>query len=284
MSVSDDGGTDIDMTNFFKRLGLVQASNDSSLCIGLDPDPGRLPGAVRGATHAVFEFNRAIIDATSDVVCCYKPQIAHYAAIAAERDLEMTIDYIKQKGIPLLLDAKRGDIGSTAERYAAELFERYGADAATINPYLGLDSIEPFLAWKDRGCFLLCRTSNPGGADAPNLMLDSGKQVYEHIAELAARDWNQHGNVGLVVGATQPTELARIRELTGAMTFLVPGIGAQGGDIGATMEAGQGGGLILSSSRQIIYAGEAAGNDFARAARDAAIATQTEINRFRNAA
>lgn len=273
------------MSSFFQRLALVQASNSSLLCVGLDPDPMRLPAAIKDAGRPIFEFNRAVIDATADLVCAYKPQIAHYAALGAEGELEETIDYIKSKGVPVILDAKRGDIGSTADRYADELFNRYGADATTLNPYLGYDSLEPFLKFEDRGCFLLCRTSNPGGADLQNLELASGEQVFEHVAHLAASAWNQAGNIGLVVGATQPAELARIRQIVGAMPFLVPGIGAQGGDIAATMAAGEGGGMILSSSRQIIYAGEDSGtNDFAEDVRQAAILTRDEINLYSSAA
>jgi len=272
------------MTSFFKRLALIQASQDSLLCVGLDPDPDRIPPGFRAEPQSVLAFNRAVIDATADLVCCYKPQLAHYAAIGAEAELEATIEYIHERKLPVLLDGKRGDIGSTAERYAAELFERYNADAATLNPYLGLDSMEPYLEHPDRGCFILCRTSNPGGADVQNLRLDTGEQVYEHIARQAATRWNTRDNIGLVVGATQPAEIARIRELTGSMTLLVPGVGAQGGDIRETMAAGEGGGLILSSSRQILYAHEDGEADFAVAAREAPRLTRKEINRYRAAA
>ncbi len=268
------------MTSFFQRLALVQASLDTLLCIGLDPDPDRLPLACRDSEDPIFSFNRAVIDATVDQVCCYKPQLAHYSAIGAEQSLEKTITHIRERNVPVLLDGKRGDIGSTAERYAVELFERYGADAATVNPYLGLDAMQPFLDYADRGVFMLCRTSNPGGADVQELKLETGELLYEHIARQAAEAWNGHNNVGLVVGATQPRELARIREISGGMTFLVPGIGAQGGDIEATMTAGAGGGMILSSSRGILYAGEGS-PDFETAVRTAAIATREAINRAR---
>lgn len=272
------------MTAFFQRLALVQASNSSLLCVGLDPDPARLPASIRTAPAPIFEFNKAIIDATADLVCAFKPQIAHYAAIGAEAELERTIDYIRNRNVPVILDAKRGDIGSTAERYAVELFERYGADAATINPYLGFDSIKPYLAYEDRGCFLLCRTSNPGGADLQNLELANGEQVFEHVARKAANDWNAGGNLGLVVGATRPAEVARIREIAGSMTLLIPGIGAQGGDVRATVTAGEGGGMVLNSSRGIIYAGEDGEGDFAAAVRGAATAARDEINEFHRAA
>ncbi len=265
------------MSAFFERLALVQESYDTLLCIGLDPDPARFPASIRQSANPVFEFNRHIIDATADLVCCYKPQIAHYAALGAEAELEQTINYIKDRNIPVVLDAKRGDVGSTAEKYAQEVFDRYGADAATINPYLGLDAMAPFLERSDKGLFILCRTSNPGGGDIQELRLDNGKLLYEHIAEQAAMAWNQHGNVGLVVGATQPVELRRIRAITGKMPFLVPGIGAQGGDLDATLKAGAGGGLIISSSRAILYAGS--DRSFDKAARTAAMATRDDINR-----
>lgn len=251
------------------------------LCIGLDPDPGRFPPEIARSTQPVFTFNKAIVDATLDLVCCYKPQIAHYASIGAEAELEQTIQYIQDRGVPVLLDAKRGDVDSTARMYARELFVRYNADAATINPYLGFDAMEPYLEWQDRGLLILCRTSNPGAADIQDLMLASGKHLYEHVAEMAAGPWNLYGNVGLVTGATRPSELARIRQLVGDMTLLLPGIGAQGGDIQSSIEAGQGGGLIASSSRAIIYAAQTA--TFAECARAAAIATRDQINACRSA-
>lgn len=270
------------MSAFFERVALSQAAHSTLLCIGLDPDPARFPDSIRTSPEPIFTFNKAIIDATADLVCCYKPQIAHYAAVGAEDQLQKTIDYIHERKLAVLLDAKRGDVGSTAEKYAAELFERYGADGITINPYLGLDAMEPYLDYKDKGVFILCRTSNPGGADLQNLELKDGRQLFEHVARQAATVWNTHGNVGLVVGATQPSELARIRELVGSMTLLLPGIGAQGGEVEATIAAGQGGGMIVSSSRAILYA--SAGDDFDKKARAMAIATRDEINHFRPAA
>ena len=227
----------------------------------------------------MFTFNRAIIDSTRDIACCYKPQIAHFAAQGAERELEQTITYLKDLGVPVLLDAKRGDVGSTASMYAAELFERYGADAATINPYLGIDAMQPFLDYRDKGLFILCRTSNPGGATLQNLRLEGGQTLFEHIAREAASTWNTNGNVGLVVGATVPAELRRTREIAGDMPFLLPGVGTQGADVSATMAAGQGGPMLVSASRSILYA--SAGADFDQAARNAAIATRDEINRHR---
>ncbi len=216
-----------------------------------------------------------------DVACCFKPQIAHFAAAAAENSLISTIEYLKDQNLPVLLDAKRGDVGSTADFYASELFDRYGADAATINPYLGLDSMAPYLDRDDKALFILCRTSNPGGADLQNLRLESGLQLFEHVAEQAATRWNKHGNVGLVVGATRPAELGRVRELTGDMPFLLPGIGAQGGDVEESVHAGQGGGLLISSSRAILYASD--GDDFAAAAAAVAQSTRAAINAVRHA-
>ena len=216
-----------------------------------------------------------------DIACCYKPQFAHYAAVGAERELEKTIQYIKDLGIPLILDVKRGDVGSTAERYAVECFERYGADAVTINPYLGLDAMEPFLDYGEKGVFILCRTSNPGGADLQNLKLADGSSLYEHVARQASGVWNVNNNIALVTGATHPEELARIRQITGDMTLLLPGIGVQGGDIGVSLAAGEGGGLIVSSSRAVLYA--SSGDDFADAARKVAEATRIEIKEHQSA-
>jgi len=270
------------INTFFSRVFNRQRQLESLLCVGLDPEPDRFPSECRRHDDPIWAFNRAIIDATRDIACCYKPQIAHFSAVSAERDLARTIEYLQSLDIPVLLDAKRGDVGSTAERYAAEVFDRYRADAVTINPYLGLDAMTPFLERDDKAVFILCRTSNPGGADVQHLRLDNGLRLYEHIANLAATRWNANGNVALVVGATQPAELARIREITGDMTFLLPGVGAQGGDVAASVQAGQGGGLIVSSSRAILYA--SAGDDFADAARTVAMATRDAINEHRIAA
>ena len=267
---------------FFATLTKLQAARKTRICIGLDPDPARFPSHIADHRQPVFEFNRAIVDATHDLVSCYKPQIAHYASIAAEDQLLATIEYIKGRGVPVLLDAKRGDIGTTAQHYAHELFERYGADAVTINPYPGLDAMQPFLDYADKGIFILCRTSNPGGADIQDLMLDSGLQLHEHVASEAAMKWNKSGNVGLVVGATQPLALRRIRQLCGSMTLLLPGVGAQGGNIEALMAAGQGGGMLISSSRSILYAGQ--GVDFAMQARAAASNLRDEVNQYREGA
>lgn len=266
------------MPNFFDRVARLQQTHASRLCVGLDPDISRFTSAIQGGPEPIFTFNKAIIDATADLVCCYKPQIAHYAGVSAEAELEKTIRYIQALGVPVLLDAKRGDVGSTAEWYARELFERYGADATTINPYLGLDAMAPLIEYREKGVFILCRTSNPGGADLQNLLLDNGKQLFEHVADQAANHWNKHGNVGLVVGATRPKELSRIRELVGAMPLLLPGIGAQGGDVKATVSAGAGGLMLISASRSILYASSE--SDFAEQARAAALALREEINRY----
>src|SRR5204862_444549 len=215
------------------------------------------------------------IDATADLVCAYKPQFAHYAACEAEDQLERTIEYIHKThpGVPVILDAKRGDVGDTAERYAIEAFERYGADAVTVNPYLGSDSLEPFLEYADKGVVILCRTSNPGARDLQDRLVGSRK-LYQVVAELAARRWNSRGNCLLVVGATYPADLAEVRALVGDMALLVPGVGAQRGDVAQVVHNGQtarGTGLIISSSRAILYA--SSGEDFASAGRAGPTAT-----------
>ena len=265
------------------RLRARWRAANSLLCVGLDPDPARMPVAVRTARQPVFDFGRAIIDATHDLVCAYKPQIAYYAALGAEDELALTIAYLRERhpDIPVILDAKRGDIGSTAEQYALEAFERYGADAVTVNPYLGGDSIEPFTRRRDRGVVILCRTSNAGAGDLQDLVLD-GEPLYCHVARKAARDWNAHGNCMLVVGATWPEQMQRVRAVAGDMPFLVPGVGVQGGDVRALLAAGRtadGAGLVINSSRGILYAGD--GPDYAQAARRAALALRDEINRYR---
>lgn len=273
--------------SFMAELDDAWRSRDSLLCVGLDPDPARFPDHLAGRGDAIFEFCRAIVDATADLVCSFKPQIAYFAAHRAEDQLERLIAYVHQRhpGLPVILDAKRGDIGSTAQMYAVEAFERYGADAVTVNPYLGRDSIEPFLAYRDRGVILLCRTSNRGGSDLQSLKVDrgqGGELLYERVARLVAEEWNEYGQCALVVGATFPDEIRRVRQLVGDLPLLVPGIGAQGGDIEATVKAGRsaaGTGLMISSSRAILYAGS--GIDFAEAARRAAREARDEINRWR---
>ena len=227
---------------FTQMLAAAWRRNDSLLCVGLDPDPAKFPAHLKrgGARddNAILEFCTAIVDATADLVCAFKPQIAYFAACRAEDQLEALIAHIHEKhpGIPVILDAKRGDIGSTAEQYASEAFERFQADAVTVNPYMGRDSLEPWLAYQEKGVILLCRTSNPGGSDLQFLDV-GGLRLYEHVARLVAEEWNASGNCGLVVGATFPAEIARVRALIGDMPLLVPGIGAQGGDIAATLAA-----------------------------------------------
>ena len=271
------------MSTFIQRLKDAWKANDSLVCVGLDPEPERFPRAITAVPAPIFEFNRAIIDATADLVCAYKPQFAHYAAVGAEDQLARTIEYIKRThpAVQVVLDVKRGDIGSTAERYATEAFVRYGADAATVNPYLGTDSLEPFLRYEDKGVIVLCRTSNSGGSELQELMAPDTK-LYQVVAKLAALRWNARGNCLLVVGATNPAELAEVRALVGDMPLLVPGVGAQGGDVAQAVRNGQtssGTGLLISSSRAILYASR--GADFASAARAATVSLREEINKHR---
>jgi orotidine-5'-phosphate decarboxylase len=266
--------------SFNNLLHNAAARHESWVCVGLDPEIGRFPAHLRDRHDAILAFNRAIIDATADLVCAYKPQIAHYAAEAAEEQLLDTIRYIRERapGVPVILDSKRGDIGSTAEKYAREAFERYGADAVTVNPYLGRDSAEPFLSYADKGVVILCRTSNAGAREFQDLEI-GGKKLYQIVAEKVANEWNTNGNCLLVVGATYPQELAEVRALTGDMTFLVPGVGAQGGDVEAAVRHGRTAdarGLVINSSRGIIYA--STGEDFAAAARAATLQLQQAIN------
>jgi len=271
------------MSAFIEKLARAWEKNNSLVCVGLDPELERFPRELARNNAAIFTFNRVIIDATADLVCAYKPQIAHYAARAAEDELARTIEYIHDAypDLPVILDAKRGDVGNTAERYALEAFERYRADALTVNPYLGGDALEPFLRYSDKGVIILCRTSNPGAVDLQDLEV-GGRRLYQVVAELAATRWNSHGNCLLVVGATYPRELAEVRALVGEMPILVPGVGAQGGDAAAVVKAGQsarGAGLIISSSRGILYA--SADADFASAARAATERLREEANASR---
>lgn len=251
------------------------------LCVGLDPDPALMPAHLSGSAEATYEFCKAVVDATSDSVCAFKPQFAYFGAQAAESQLERLCAYIRDTypNVALILDAKRGDIGPTAEQYAREVFVRYGADAVTVNPYLGSDSISPYLAYADRGVFVLCRTSNPGSGDFQSLELD-GEPLFVHVARRAADVWSKAGDCGLVVGATYPGELGVVRSIVGDMPVLVPGIGAQGGDIEATVAAGRradGLGMVINSSRAILYA--STGTDFAEAAARQAVATRDAIRR-----
>jgi orotidine-5'-phosphate decarboxylase len=258
---------------FTQQLQSAWASQGSMLCVGFDPDPKRLPPDLQGKPEGIFEFCRDIADATADLVCAFKPQFAYFASQRAEAQLEKLIRHLKDKypHIPVILDSKRGDIGSTADHYALEAFERYGADAITVNPYMGFDTIEPYLKHTGKGVIVLCRTSNPGGSDLQFLNVSpGGAPLYLHVAKLAATQWNNSGQISLVVGATFPEEIAKVRAIVGEMPLLIPGIGAQGGDIKATVNAGSiagkpGTGMIINSSRAILYA--SSGNDFAQAAR-----------------
>lgn len=270
---------------FMDKIKNAWLYNDSLLCVGLDPDMTRLPSCLRtnDPEQDIFEFNKAIIDSTHDLVCAYKPQIAYFSAESAERALTRTVSYIKSEypHIPVILDSKRGDIGSTAEKYAAESFIRYDADAVTVNPYLGFDSIEPFIEFKDRGVILLCRTSNKGAGDFQDLIVD-GMPLYLQVAKTIRDNWNSHGNCLLVVGATWPEQMLAIRELMGDMPFLVPGVGAQGGNVEEIVKSGQtrnGTGLIISSSRAILYADD--GDNFAEAARGVSKSLRDSINKHR---
>jgi orotidine-5'-phosphate decarboxylase len=274
---------------FLEKLARAEAQNDSLLCVGLDPDPARFPAGLTGDTTRIFDFCAQIVDATHDLAIAFKPQIAYFAANRAEDQLERLIAHIHAVAphVPVILDAKRGDVGSTAEQYAKEAFERYRADALTLSPFMGLDSIEPYLHYPGKGLFLLCRTSNPGGADLQAQRLASGEMLYEHIARMASGAWNSSGQLGLVVGATFPAELARVRELAPNLPLLIPGVGAQCGDAAATVRAAlrQERGLtvapiVVNSSRAILYA--SGGADFAAAARRAALATRSALHASRN--
>jgi orotidine-5'-phosphate decarboxylase len=278
-----DGRADL---TFVERLTHRWTAQRTLLCVGLDPDPLRFPPHLRGG-GAIFDFCRAIVDATHDLVCTFKPQIAFFAANRAEDQLEALIAYIHERypEVPVILDAKRGDMGNTSEQYAREVFERYGADAVTVQPYQGYDAIAPYLAYGNKGVIILCRTSNPSGDELQALRVSSsqGEQpLYLHVARLAAERWNENGQCGIVVGATYPKELAEVRRVIGDMPILVPGIGAQGGDLEASVDAGATatGGLMISSSRAILYAGR--GEDFAEHARRVALETRDAIEAARN--
>ncbi|MBU6436455.1 MAG: orotidine-5'-phosphate decarboxylase [Betaproteobacteria bacterium] len=269
---------------FLQQLDDARQHHASLLCVGLDPEPARFPGPWRGDASKIYDFCAAIVDATNDVACAFKPQIAYFAAHRAEDQLERLIAHIRRFAprVPVVLDAKRGDIGATAEQYAKEAFERYEADALTLSPYMGFDSIEPYLKYDGKGLFILCRTSNPGGSDLQSLavqMPDAGApKLYEHVARLAAGPWNRTGQLGLVVGATFPAEVARVRALAPNAPLLIPGIGAQGGDLAATVAAGRdarGAGMLINSSRAILYA--SSGADFREAAHAEALRTRDAI-------
>lgn len=271
------------MTTFRQKLTASARSNDSFLCVGLDPDPDLMPIA------DVFEFNRAIIDATADLVCCYKPNMAFYEALGIPglQALQRTLKHIPSH-IPVIADAKRGDIGSTAKAYAKALFQEWGFDAATVNPYLGRDSVEPFLEYDSNGVFLLCHTSNPGAADFQELPTGHGAEqrpLYQQVA-LSAREWDHRGNLGLVVGATYPEQMQTVRDLCPDMVILAPGIGAQGGDLESTVRHGrdsQGQGIIINASRGVLYAIRDA-DTFAEGARAAAQELRSQMQTAAKAA
>jgi orotidine-5'-phosphate decarboxylase len=268
---------------FYDKLECAWKKHNSVLCVGLDPNLDKLPERVKKETYPFFQFNKAIIDATYDLVCCYKPQIAFYSAIGGEIQLEMTIQYIKNTypDIPVILDAKRGDIGSVAEMYAKEAFDRYKVDAVTVNPYMGTDTLEPYLQRQNKGVVILCKTSNPGSRDLQELQVHD-QHIYEIIAHKAQHVWNTNRNILLVVGATYPTEMKSIRKIAPDITFLVPGVGAQGGNPEAVIKNGidkNGYGIIINSSRGIIYASN--NDDYAEVARTKAKFLKEEINKYR---
>jgi orotidine-5'-phosphate decarboxylase len=269
---------------FLEQLQGAERQNGSLLCVGLDPEPSKFPAGMKGDASKIYDFCAQIVDATADLAISFKPQIAYFAAHRAEDQLEKLMEHMRRNAphVPVILDAKRGDIGATAEQYAKEAFERYGADAVTLSPFMGFDSVQPYLKYHGKGAFLLCRTSNPGGDDLQNQRLASVEGqplLYEHVAKLAQGPWNLNGQLGLVVGATYPAEIERVRSLAPTLPLLIPGVGAQGGDAVATIKAGykhtQGlttGAVIVSSSRAILYASSA--NDFAQAARQEAMRTR----------
>jgi orotidine-5'-phosphate decarboxylase len=267
---------------FLDKLATAQQKNGSLLCVGLDPEPAKFPGQLKGNAGRIYEFCARIVDATADLVIAFKPQIAYFAAHRAEAQLEQLMEHMRRNAphVPVILDAKRGDIGSTAEQYAIEAFERYGADAVTLSPFMGFDSVAPYLKHEGKGAFLLCRTSNPGGSDLQGQRLadiDGQPFLYEHVAKLAQGPWNLNGQLGLVVGATYPAEIERVRELAPTVPLLIPGVGAQGGDAVATVRAGwrPDAPIIVNSSRAIIYA--SSGDDFAAAAKNAARITRDAL-------
>lgn len=269
---------------FLEQLQDAERQNGSLLCVGLDPEPSKFPASMKSDASKIYDFCAQIVDATADLAISFKPQIAYFAAHRAEDQLEKLMAHMRRTAphVPVILDAKRGDIGATAEQYAIEAFERYGADAVTLSPFMGFDSVQPYLKHHGKGAFLLCRTSNPGGDDLQNQRLASVEGqplLYEHIAKLAQGPWNVNGQLGLVVGATYPVEIERVRSLAPTLPLLIPGVGAQGGDAVATIKAGyrqsQGvtsGAVIVSSSRAILYA--SSGPDFAQAARNEAMRTR----------
>ena len=270
---------------FQQKLDAIVKKNNSLLCIGLDSELEKLPERIRSGPKPQATFNKAIIYATQDLVCAYKPNLAFYEACgtAGIDDLKNTCDFLRAHypEIPIIIDAKRGDIGNTNEGYAKFIFDFLGADAVTLQPYLGKEATKPFLDRKEKGIIILCRTSNPGSGEFQDLMVD-GKPLYQKVAENISKDWNFNGNCGLVVGATYPTELEIVRRIVGDMPILIPGVGAQGGDVEKTVNAGvdgNGKNAMINSSRGILFASN--GLDFAQAARKAAETLKNSINTFR---
>ena len=271
---------------FLDQLKAAESRNHSMLCVGLDPDPAKFPAHLQGDPRKIYDFCAAIVDATADLVIAFKPQIAYFAAHRAEQQLEQLVMHIRRSApdVPVILDAKRGDIGSTAEQYAIEAFERYGADAVTLSPFMGFDSVLPYLKHEGKGAFLLCRTSNPGGDDLQAQRLSSvvgNPLLFEHVAGLAQGPWNVNGQLGLVVGATYPAEIEAVRRVAPNVPLLIPGVGAQGGDAAATVRAGwrADGPIVVNSSRAILYASN--GTDFAQAAQREARKTRDLLNAAR---
>ena len=275
---------------FISKLETRWAHSNSLLCVGLDPQLDRIPERFKKQNSPYLDFCTAIVEATHELVCCFKPQVAYFSAVGAEDQLEKLVLYIKEQhpDIPVILDAKRGDIGSTAALYAKEAYERYGADAVTVNPYLGFESIEPYMKYEDKGIVVLCRTSNPGSDWLQKDKKDS-VPVYQRVAKQVA-DWNKEDQFVLVTGATYPEELGEVRKIVGRMPLLVPGIGAQGGDVKSVLEVGldqKAQGLIISSSREILYAHEKPDShrqlDSEKLSEAGAVARQTRdiINKFR---
>jgi len=264
-----------------RKLETRMEASGSLLCVGLDPELTRIPQVFRSGPHPLFQFCREIIDATSPFVCAFKPNTAFFEAHGAQgwSELAMVFAYLREQHpeVFTICDAKRGDIGSTNRGYVSAIFDDLGADAITLHPYLGAEALAPFLERADRASIVLCRTSNPGAGELQDLLIE-GKPLWEHVASRVNRDWNARGNCMLVVGATWPEEMQRIRAIAPEMTFLVPGIGAQGGDIEATVHAGlrsDGKGLAISSSRAILYAEDPA--TAARATRDAINAAREHV-------
>ncbi|MBW0454262.1 MAG: orotidine-5'-phosphate decarboxylase [Candidatus Kinetoplastibacterium crithidii] len=272
--------------NFIEKIEKSWEESNSLLQIGLDPNPKNFPYELKNKKNSILKFCIEIVEATAQYTCSFKPQIAYFSALRAEEQLEELCSYIKDKYplLPIILDAKRGDIGTTAEQYAIEAFERYKADAVTINPFLGLDSILPYMEWKDRGIIILCKTSNPSGSDLQFLELKNGMMLYEYIAEIVSKKWNTNNQFGLVVGATYPRELSIVRKIVGErMPILIPGIGFQGGDIQNTVLSGvnkTNRGIMINSSRSILYSSK--DDNWRKAASESAKSLKNLINNFLN--